>query len=229
MSRTRNLLVDIGDSISDYTGPLVGYGRLTKSLLGPQWAHVCWGVGGVPTATMLTNWSTSIRHKYTSAPKKVLTLFGGVNDALLASTGQSAAACTTALANLQTIVTQAVSDAEWDQVILMVPTPANGHFTSICSQSGVTDGTAKETNYFNILVQGIKALTIPGVTICDFNTPLLTDNVAFPQCLSCQSITGGTRPDFATFFGTNGKDFLHPNDTGHAVLAATLRAAIAVA
>ncbi len=162
------------------------------------------GTGGTIVSQMQTAWTAHIKGKVSgSVPSKRLVVLGGVND-VVADTSAA-----TIFATLKAIYDDAVS-AGWI-VIPVTVLPFHGY-------GGWSSGRQAVLATLNA---SIAAYGVPYVD----GYALLGDAVD-PTQLSYQ---GGTKPDYATVTYTGGggtRDFLHPNDAGHAAIAAALKAII---
>jgi lysophospholipase L1-like esterase len=168
------------------------------------------GTGGAVVAGMSTAWSGDIKGKVSaSVPSKRLVVFGGINDVIV-DTGAA-----TIFAALKVIYDDALASG-W----LLIPitiTPFHGY-------TGWTSARQAVATTINASI--LSYCTANALTAVD-GYALLGD-AADPTQLSYQ---GGTKPDYATktYAGSGGgRDFLHPNDAGHAALAAAIKTAIGV-
>ncbi len=163
------------------------------------------GTGGTVVSQMQTAWLNNIKGKVSgSAASKRLVILGGVNDCLLDT------AAATTYATLKAIYDDAIG-AGWT-VIPITCLPFHGY-------GGWTSGRQTLLTTLNASIAGYGVPYIDGYA-------LLGDAADATQI----SYQGGTKPDYATktYSGSGGgRDFLHPNDAGHAALAAALKAMIA--
>jgi lysophospholipase L1-like esterase len=163
------------------------------------------GTGGTVVSQMQTSWTGSIKGKVGAVAKKYLVVLGGVNDCL----ADTAAATT--YATLKAIYDDAVS-AGW----IVIPVAILPFF----NYTGWNASRQTLATTINTSIAGYGAAIVDGYT-------LLGDAVE-PRQLS---YLGGTKPDYATktYAGSGGgRDFLHPNDAGHAALAAAIKTAMGV-
>ncbi len=162
------------------------------------------GTGGTVVSQMQTAWLNNIKGKVSgSVPSKRLVILGGVNDCLLDT---SAA---TTYATLKAIYDDAIG-AGWT-VIPITCLPFHNY-------GGWSSGRQTLLTTLNASIAGYGVPYIDGYA-------LLGDAADATQL----SYQGGTKPDYATktYSGSGGgRDFLHPNDAGHAAIAAALKTAI---